>query len=72
MDCVGEGVETPHQADFLHAHGCALLQGYMFSRPQPLHALAHLIDLVPSAAKAKPKAPANSNLKLVKKKAKSR
>ena len=32
---VAEGVETQDQADFLQAEGCAIGQGYLFSRPLP-------------------------------------
>lgn len=30
---VAEGVETPYQREFLHAHGCDEIQGYVFCRP---------------------------------------
>ena len=33
---VAEGVETQQQADFLIAHGCDGLQGYLYARPMPL------------------------------------
>jgi len=33
---VAEGVETPQQADFLLAHHCDGLQGYLYARPMPL------------------------------------
>ena len=33
---VAEGVETQEQAQFLVAHGCQVLQGYLYSRPIPL------------------------------------
>ena len=33
---VAEGVETRQQADFLIAHHCHGLQGYLFGLPQPL------------------------------------
>jgi diguanylate cyclase (GGDEF) domain len=35
MKIIAEGVETEQQADFCRRHGCHLLQGYYFSRPQP-------------------------------------
>lgn len=36
LEVVAEGVETRAQADFLLASHCDRLQGYLFSRPQPL------------------------------------
>jgi len=36
---VAEGVETQAQADFLVAHDCACMQGYLYARPMPLEAL---------------------------------
>ena len=36
---VAEGVETVEQADFLIAHACDGLQGYLYARPMPLDAL---------------------------------
>ena len=36
---VAEGVETQAQADFLVAHDCACMQGYLYARPMPLPAL---------------------------------
>ncbi|MEG3639750.1 EAL domain-containing protein [Magnetococcus sp. PR-3] len=39
LNVVAEGVETQAQADFLSEQGCKELQGYYFSRPQPLEQL---------------------------------
>jgi len=39
MEVVAEGVETAEQRDILLATGCRLMQGYLFSRPQPGEAL---------------------------------
>ncbi len=38
LKVVAEGVETREQADFLTAHGCDALQGFLFARPQPVEA----------------------------------
>ena len=35
LDVIAEGVETEAQRQFLSDHGCALYQGYLFSRPIP-------------------------------------
>ena len=37
---VAEGVETEAQATFLEGIGCDMLQGYLFSSPQPLDVIA--------------------------------
>jgi diguanylate cyclase (GGDEF)-like protein len=39
VDLVAEGVETEIQAIALRLAGCALMQGYLFSRPLPISAL---------------------------------
>ncbi|BAN47446.1 bifunctional diguanylate cyclase/phosphodiesterase [Metapseudomonas resinovorans] len=36
LQVVAEGVETREQLEFLRAHGCDFIQGYLLSRPQPL------------------------------------
>ncbi|HRK37936.1 MAG TPA: EAL domain-containing protein [Burkholderiaceae bacterium] len=38
LKAVAEGVETQAQADFLVAHDCHSMQGYLFSRPQAVDA----------------------------------
>jgi len=35
LSVVAEGVEMPDQATFLHAMGCDIAQGYLYSRPVP-------------------------------------
>ncbi|NRR32654.1 EAL domain-containing protein [Oxalobacteraceae bacterium] len=47
---VAEGVETRAQADFLIAHDCDCMQGYLFARPCPLPEL--LVSLNEAAAQA--------------------
>ncbi len=37
---LAEGVETEEQLAFLAREGCAQVQGYLFGKPQPLHAYA--------------------------------
>lgn len=36
LKVVAEGVENQAQVDFLASHGCDCMQGYFYSRPQPL------------------------------------
>lgn len=38
LKVVAEGVETQAQVDFLASHGCHSMQGYFYSRPQPVAA----------------------------------
>ncbi len=40
---VAEGVEQPHQAEFLRAHYCTELQGYLFGRPMAAAALEEIL-----------------------------
>ncbi len=44
---VAEGVELPEQAALLRTTGCALGQGYLWSRPVPLEAARALLTLQP-------------------------
>jgi diguanylate cyclase (GGDEF)-like protein/PAS domain S-box-containing protein len=37
IDVIAEGVETKGQLDFLKMHGCEKYQGYLFSKPLPIH-----------------------------------
>jgi len=47
---IAEGVETEAQRDFLARQGCHAYQGYLFSRPLPIHEFdAYLRDRMPVA-----------------------
>ncbi|RZL11857.1 MAG: EAL domain-containing protein [Rubrivivax sp.] len=43
MRVVAEGVEMPDQEAFLHARGCDIAQGYLFSRPVPAAQIEKLL-----------------------------
>lgn len=43
LEVVAEGVETEAQRDFLLARQCAVMQGYLFSRPLPAAAITELL-----------------------------
>lgn len=40
LKVVAEGIETAGQSDFLRRHGCDVLQGYLYGRPETAAALA--------------------------------
>lgn len=40
---IAEGVETAKQCEFLGAHGCDVLQGYLFSKPVPAEEFRSLL-----------------------------
>lgn len=46
MTTVAEGVETEEQLAVLAELGCDKIQGYLFSRPQPVGALSKMLDTV--------------------------
>ncbi|TFW31634.1 putative bifunctional diguanylate cyclase/phosphodiesterase, partial [Massilia horti] len=43
LGVVAEGVETFAERDYLAALGCAIMQGYLYSRPVPSDAMARLL-----------------------------
>jgi diguanylate cyclase (GGDEF)-like protein len=43
IDVVAEGVENALQREFLRDQGCALMQGYLFSRPLPAEEVERLV-----------------------------
>jgi EAL domain-containing protein (putative c-di-GMP-specific phosphodiesterase class I) len=53
---VAEGVETESQLDFLRELGCDSIQGFLYSRPVPIEAMARLIGqrLEPGSACSPP------------------
>ncbi|HFQ13808.1 MAG TPA: bifunctional diguanylate cyclase/phosphodiesterase [Gammaproteobacteria bacterium] len=44
LDVVAEGVESAHELAFLHALGCRTIQGFLFSKPLPEHAVVELLE----------------------------
>ena len=57
MRVVAEGVETEEQYTLLYREGCEQLQGYLFSKPQPIGAVRRLIETfnsVPALHNAQP------------------
>ncbi|MGE6741645.1 putative bifunctional diguanylate cyclase/phosphodiesterase [Allorhizobium pseudoryzae] len=48
---LAEGVETLQHLDFLRREGCSQVQGYLYSKPVPLMAIASLVNTVQSEEK---------------------
>ncbi|KOQ64844.1 diguanylate cyclase [Stenotrophomonas maltophilia] len=46
LTIIAEGVETPGQLDWLAAHGCDQVQGYLLGRPAPLERIIGMLDEV--------------------------
>jgi EAL domain-containing protein (putative c-di-GMP-specific phosphodiesterase class I) len=53
LEVVAEGVETAAQRDFLAAHGCDVMQGYLLSPPVPAELCAKYLAR-PRARTARP------------------
>ena len=51
MQIVGEGIETPEQADFLRRKGCHIGQGYLYSPPITAQAFRKMLEEQPFEAK---------------------
>ncbi len=43
LQVIAEGIETAAQHELLVSHGCDLLQGYLFSKPLPAHAMQAML-----------------------------
>jgi diguanylate cyclase (GGDEF)-like protein/PAS domain S-box-containing protein len=44
LKVIAEGVETRPELDFLNQNGCAIFQGYLFSKPVPDHQFIELLQ----------------------------
>jgi EAL domain-containing protein (putative c-di-GMP-specific phosphodiesterase class I) len=44
LEMIAEGVENTAQCEFLRAHGCNVMQGFLFSRPQPAEEITRLLQ----------------------------
>jgi EAL domain-containing protein (putative c-di-GMP-specific phosphodiesterase class I) len=45
LSCIGEGVETEQQLDYLRAHNCAEIHGFLYSPPLPTVECGELLPL---------------------------
>jgi EAL domain-containing protein (putative c-di-GMP-specific phosphodiesterase class I) len=44
LKVIAEGVETLEQLEFLKAHNCDYLQGFLFSRPVPAEDMTRILQ----------------------------
>ena len=46
LTTIAEGIEHPHQANWLQAHGCLEAQGFLYARPLPAETDVHPFDQI--------------------------
>ncbi|WP_445241157.1 EAL domain-containing response regulator [Microcoleus vaginatus] len=56
MTVIAEGVETEAELDFLKQHQCDIMQGYLFSRPEPAAIIESMLVAGPSLLAPSPAA----------------
>lgn len=54
LTVLAEGVETEHQKELLDELGCDIIQGYLYSKPQPAAVIERMF-LIPAAERKKEK-----------------
>ena len=52
LTVLAEGVETEHQKELLDELGCDIIQGYLYSKPQPAAVIERMF-LIPAAERKK-------------------
>ncbi|MEG4855167.1 EAL domain-containing response regulator [Microcoleus sp. B5-D4] len=57
MTVIAEGVETEAELDFLKQHQCDIMQGYLFSRPEPAAIIESMLVADPNVFAPPPAAP---------------
>jgi diguanylate cyclase (GGDEF)-like protein len=55
LEVVAEGVETAAQAAFLAAHGCQIMQGYLYGRPLPAEEFQARLSVAGAAGRTAPR-----------------